>query len=332
MSDQYELRRLLCSTSLGYTAYHVWAQQARKERRYNIARLLEASSNVKRVRAEQALRALGEVGNTASNIERALAGLEPETVATGPVTGTSQISRELMGRAAQALAENRDLRADELGDLYVCSGCGELMEGAIITVCSICGTVSEGFLKFRAADAMGTVGPTTTVAQLERTEAILRSLVKDLTNEQLLLRSALGYSLKELIGHLTDVDGIFRERAWLILETDAPELSPAHPPTLSYAATYRDTEVHTLLEAFHNSRVETLSLLRGLTRAAWHRTGRHEVLGIIPLTHQGNWIIGHEREHLIEMAQMRHDILSGDLVKFTTTIPSQSINDTLEGE
>ena len=102
--DEHESRRLLCSMSLGYTAYHVWATQARRERRYNIARLLEASSSVKSVRAERAFRALGEVEKTGANIERALAGLEPETVATGPVTGTSALSRELMSRAARALA------------------------------------------------------------------------------------------------------------------------------------------------------------------------------------------------------------------------------------
>ena len=42
--DEHEYRRLLCSMSLGYTAYHVWAVQARRERRYNIARLLEADA------------------------------------------------------------------------------------------------------------------------------------------------------------------------------------------------------------------------------------------------------------------------------------------------
>src|SRR5262245_19742099 len=126
--DETQLRQALCSMSLGYTAYNTWALKARQERRYNIARLLEASSNVKRIRAEKTFRELGEAGNTLENIRRALAGLEPETIATGPVTGTSAISRELMRRAMQALSEDRDLRADELGDLFVCGSCGEMYE------------------------------------------------------------------------------------------------------------------------------------------------------------------------------------------------------------
>lgn len=331
-TDESELRRVLCSASLGYTAYHSWAVQARRERRYNIARLLEASSNVKRVRAERAFRDLGEIGSTAANIARALAGLEPEAVATGPVTGTSAISRELMGRAARALAENRDLTANELGDLYVCETCGEMMEGAAPVVCPVCGTVHEGFLVFRAAEAMGSFGPNRIVMSLAQTEATLRALVADLDDDLLNRRSATGYSLKELVGHLTDMDGVFRERAWLILETDDPELPSAHPPTLYRAAIYRTWSMTELLDAFHTSRQQTLNLLRGLTSAAWRRTGRHVIFGVIPLTHQGNWVVSHERGHLVEMAQMRHDLLLQGKGAPPLVLPPQMVLEILEGE
>lgn len=190
MTSEHEddSRRLLCSMSLGYTAYHVWAIQARRERRYNIARLFEASSNVKRIRAERAFQALGEVGSTTENIQRALAGLEPETVATGPVTGTSTLSRDLLSRAVCALTENRDLTAEEMGDLGVCSNCGELVEGIPPDVCTICGTVREGFLLFTIAEAMGTLGPHTIVRKLEQTASTLRAIVAELNEEQLAYR------------------------------------------------------------------------------------------------------------------------------------------------
>ncbi|HMQ32361.1 MAG TPA: DinB family protein [Chloroflexaceae bacterium] len=328
--DEHEQRRLLCSASLGYTAYHVWAAQARRERRYNIARLLEASSSVKRVRAERAFRALGEVGKTAANIERALAGLEPETVATGPVTGTGALSRELMGRAAAALAEGRDLAADELGDLFVCSSCGELMEGAPVE-CAVCGTVREGFLSFRAAEAMGTIGPYTLMKRLEQAPATLAALVADLDDE-LLARRVGACSLKELVGHLADMDVVFRERAWLILETESPRLPAAHPPTLAKAVVYRSYPIGDLLDAFQTSRQQTLGLLRGLTMAAWHRTGTHEIFGTIPLTHQGNWVVDHERGHLVEMAQMRRDLLRERAEDRPLVLRDSLIPEILEGE
>jgi rubrerythrin len=330
--DENDLRRQLCAFSLGYTAYHVWAQQARRERKYNIARLLEASSNVKRIRAERSLRSLGEVGSTLENIQRALAGLEPETVATGPITGTSALSRELMGRALRALNEQRDLTADELGDLHVCSTCGTMMEGPAPMVCPVCDTVREGFLGFRTAEGMGTLGPQSIMKHLERAEATLRGLVSGLDEEQLSHRLPGRNSLKELLGHLTDMDAVFRNRAWLILETTDPELPLAHPPTLAKAEGCRHQPINDLLDSFHTSRQQTIMLLRGLTTAGWHRTGRHNILGEVPLTHQGNWVVSHEKAHLVEMAQVRHDLLSSDIEPTPVYIPRPLGPEVLEGE
>jgi rubrerythrin len=329
--NQDENRRLLCSMSLGYTAYHIWALQARRERRYNIARIFEASSNVKRVRAELAFQALGEVGSTGDNTSRALDGLEPHTIATGPVTGTSSLSRDLLSRASRALAESRDLNAEEIGDLYVCSSCGELMEGTPPAACPTCGTVREGFLAFRATESMGHLGPYSIVKKIEQTPATLRAIVEGLSDEQLTFRVE-GHSLKELIGHLTDMDVVFRERAWLILETDSPRLPSAHPPTLESAASYNTQPIIDIIDAFQTSRQQTLSLLRGLTPAAWHRTGYHVIYGTIPLTHQGNWVVDHERGHLIQMAQIRHDLLQQHDSLGPLKLPSNLVPEILEGE
>lgn len=306
-----EHRRLLVSTSIGYTAYTAWARQARRERLFNIARLLDASAAVKRVRAEQALRHLGEVAKTTTNIERALAGLEPEAVVTGPVTGTSAFQRELLERAARALAAGRDLIYTELGDLFVCSTCGQLMEGDPPPFCAICGTVREGFLDFRIVDCMGTLGPSTIVRRLEQGRCTVQNLVADLTEDQLSTPVNGFPACKDLIGHLTDMDIVFRERAWMILETNQPRLPSAHPPTLQHAVKYRTVPIADLLEQYTSSRQQTLNLLRGLTQAAWQRIGYHEIFGPVPLLHQGNWVVTHEQGHLIELAQMRHNLLHG---------------------
>ncbi len=324
--DNEELRRIFTSASLGQTAYRTWAQLARHERRFNIARLFEALSAAKQSRAEHAFRNLGEVGSTTSNVERALAGLEPEAIATGPVTATTQLTRDMLTRALAALQENRDLRADELGDIYVCRTCGELREGKISGACPICGTVPEAHKGFRALESMGVLGPHAIMAFLEKSEDALRTLVGGL-DETLLARQLdeAQPSLKELTGHLMDIDAVFRERAWLLLETDRPELPPAHPPRLDAARAYRSQPMGEILTAFHATRKQTLNLLRGLTSAAWHRTGHHEIYGEINLLHQGNWVVSHERTHLIDMAQLRHDLLLADL-------PAAVISDVSEGE
>jgi rubrerythrin len=238
--DDEELRRIFTSASLGQTAYRTWAQQARRERRFNIARLFEALSVAKQARAENAFRELREAGSTARNVGRALAGLEPEAIATGPVTATTPLARDLLTRALNATNENRDLRADEIGDIFVCSTCGELREGQLVGACPVCGTVPEAHKPFRAIEAMGALGPHAIMAFLEHSEDALRKLVEGL-EEQFLARRLDDEqpSLKELAGHLVDIDAVFRERAWLLLETDRPELPPAHPPRLDAAKGYR---------------------------------------------------------------------------------------------
>jgi rubrerythrin len=334
-SDQAELRRVFTSASLGHTAYRSWAQQARHERRFNIARLFEALGAAKLARAEQAFRALDEAGETAGNVERALAGLEPEATATGPITGTNPLARDMLLRAQRAIGENRDMRADELGDIFVCSTCGYLREGQLSGACPNCRTVPEAHKAFRAIEGMGVLGPHALMAFLEHSEEGLRKLFSNLDEELLARRPAGdGPSLKELFGHLVDIDAVFRERAWLLLETDRPELPPAHPPRLNAASAYRSQPIETILDAFHASRRQTLNLLRGLTSAAWHRLGHHELYGEINLLHQGNWVVKHEHTHMIEMAQLRHDLLlaADGLYEASADLGTAVVPDVSEGE
>jgi len=326
MIDNTSLQRSLCDLSLGFTAYHAWAVQARHERLYNIARLLEAASNVKRIRAELAFRKSHLVANCAKNIQQALNGLEPQTVMTGKVTKINSLLYTLLQRASQALSEGRDLRFDELGDLAICTSCGELYEGAGPEACLLCGTVREGFLPFTCNDAMGTRGPHGIMGLLGCAANVIERLFDGLSEEILSVPAGpYNVSLKEMVGHLIAFDEVFRERAWLILETNSPVISDYNPPHLAEAEPYRYKSSEEVLEAFRESRGRTLSLLRGLTNAAWHRVGKHEVYGIIPLTHQGNWIISHERSHLIDMAQMRHNLLIEHNVKQAHELPPQLV-------
>jgi rubrerythrin len=329
-----ELRRNFVHGSLGLIAYRAWATQARRERRFNVARLFEALAAARTARAEHAFRDLGEVGATALNVDRALAGLEPEAVETGRVTGTTTLSRDLLTRAQRAISEGRDLRADEIGDIYVCSTCGELREGTCIGACPKCGTVPEAHKSFKAIEAMGTLGPHALMLCLEKAEENLRKLLDGLDDAILSQRLTPGSpSLKEYVGHLTDVDAVFRERAWLLLETERPELPPGHPPRLDLAANYRTMPLAGVMGAFHASRKQTLSLLRGLTSAAWHRPGHHELYGDIDLLHQANWAVHHERGHLIDMAQLRHDLIAGSGSRYTVgELTELVIVETNEGE
>lgn len=334
MTDsEREARQMFALASMGHVAYHLWAEQARRERRFNIARLFDALSAARLARAGHAFRRLGWVRSTAENVAGAFSGVVVGDIGADRITGVTPFARELLARAQRAISEERDLRASELGDLFVCTTCGEICEGKIEGACRNCGTVPEAHRAFRAIEAMGTLGPHAIMAFLERTEAALRTLVAGLDDDLLArrLNDAMP-SLKELIGHLADMDAIFRQRAWLLLETNQPTLSPAHPPTIESAAAYRDQPIDAVLDAYHTTRTQTLNLLRGLTSAAWHREGRHEVYGSINLLHQANWLILHERAHLVEMAQIRHDLIAADRRYREANVANIVVTGSHEGE
>lgn len=308
--SEQELLQLFTSASMGQVAYQAWATQARRERRFNIARLFDALAAARGVRAMRAFVRTYGVGSTAENVDHALNGDEPKSVEMQRITGTSERSREFLGRAANAMSLGRDLLACEIGDLFVCTNCGETREGDLVGACAVCGTVPEAHMQFLASEAMGTLGPHAITHALEHSEATLRSLLGDLDDRILSQRMPDGApSLKEVLGHLNDMNLVFCERVRLILDTNHPELPSAHPPKLNAAAHYRGRDVHAILNAFHASRHDCLLLLRGLTSAAWHRTATHVTYGEINLLHQGNWMVQHERTHLVEMAQQRHDLL-----------------------
>ncbi|ABU59713.1 conserved hypothetical protein [Roseiflexus castenholzii DSM 13941] len=328
-----EARQMFALGSMGHVAYHLWAEQARREHRFNLARLFDALSAARLARAGQAFRRLNWVRSTAENVVSAFSGAVIGDIDADRITGVTPLARELLARAQRAVSEGRDLRAGELGDLFVCTTCGEICEGKLEGACRRCGTVPEAHRAFRAIEAMGTLGPHAIMAFLERTEEALRTLVAGLDDDFLARRlNDATPSLKELIGHLADMDAIFRQRAWLLLETNQPTLSPAHPPSLESAAMYRDQPIDAVLDAYHTTRAQTLSLLRGLTSAAWHREGYHEVYGVINLLHQANWLISHERAHLVEMAQIRHDLIATDRRYAETTVADIVVTASNEGE
>ena len=307
---EQDLLQIFTSASMGQVAYRAWAAQARRERRFNIARLFDALCEARGVRAMRAFMQTYGIGTTADNVNHALNGDEPKAVEMQRITGTSERSRDLLGRAAKAMSLGRDLLASELGGLYVCTTCGETREGACVGACAVCGAVPEAHRQYLAIEAMGTLGPHAIMHALEHSEESLRNLLGDLDDTLLSCRMTNGApSLKEVLGHLNDMNLVFCERVRLILDTDHPELPSAHPPKLNAAAHYRGRDVNAILTAFHASRNECLLLLRGLTSAAWHRTASHVTYGEITLLYQGNWMVQHERTHLVEMAQQRHDLL-----------------------
>ncbi|MBO9326599.1 MAG: hypothetical protein J7463_14865 [Roseiflexus sp.] len=72
-------------------------------------------------RASNAFRCLRLARSTAENVVGAFSSGVIGDIPADRITGMTPFTRELLARAQYAVAEGRDLRAGELGDLFVCT-------------------------------------------------------------------------------------------------------------------------------------------------------------------------------------------------------------------
>ncbi len=151
--------------SQAHMKYLNFAEQARREKLPNIARLFEAAAFAEQIHASNHLRALGGVKNTPENLEAAFGGETFEIDDMYPayqVVAEAQQEKKALNsmqwaeaaekvhaklyNAAKPKAEaKQDVEAKEI---WVCSACGFTMEGEAPDVCPICGTKHEKFRKF----------------------------------------------------------------------------------------------------------------------------------------------------------------------------------------
>ncbi|MBE1443971.1 DinB family protein [Paenibacillus sp. OAS669] len=130
--------------------------------------------------------------------------------------------------------------------------------------------------------------------QLQRTSAFLSGL----TEEQGNYRYAEGkWSVKEVIGHITDNERIMSYRLLRIARGDTTPLPGYDQDTMMEGSPFQHCTLAYLLEDFKAVRQATLTLLRSLTEEAWRREGTASDC-VISARALACVIIGHELHHL----------------------------------
>jgi len=153
--------------SQAHMKYQLFADIAAKQGMPNIARLFRAISYAELVHARNHLKALGDMGDTADNLQAAVDGetfeiaeMYPVYQQTARMQGEEQAERathyaleaekihaELYRQAKEAASENEDL---DLDTVYICPVCGHTVVGTAPDCCPICGVKGERFTSFEA--------------------------------------------------------------------------------------------------------------------------------------------------------------------------------------
>jgi DinB family protein len=123
-------------------------------------------------------------------------------------------------------------------------------------------------------------------------------MLRRLTEAQGALRYAPGkWSIKQVLGHVTDGERVFAYRAMRFARADTTELPGFDENAYVAAATFDAQPLSELIEQLEGLRVASITMFRGLEEAAWTRGGKAN--GDLCTVRALAYILaGHARHHM----------------------------------
>lgn len=160
-----DLNEAYAGESMAFMKYNIWADKAEAEGKGNVARLFRAVAAAEKVHATNHWKVLGNVLDTAANLQHAIEGenyeieeMYPAFKAVAELQGekgavrsthwaleTEKVHSKMYGKALDAVKSGNDA---ELGDVYICPVCGYTMEDEAPDICPVCKAKSTTFKKF----------------------------------------------------------------------------------------------------------------------------------------------------------------------------------------
>ena len=138
-----------------------------------------------------------------------------------------------------------------------------------------------------------------------RTPLVLRSLLAGLPLALIGRPNAEGWSLKDIVAHLHDVEGVaFIERIGRMLHEERPFIRSIDPPARLTAGGYAARDLDGLLDDLERQRTEHMAWLAQLEPEQLMRAGIHDTVGeirVVDIAHQ--WA-AHDMAHLRQVALM----------------------------
>jgi rubrerythrin len=158
------LKNAFAGESQANRRYLAFARKAEEEGLTQVAKLFRAAAEAETVHALNHLRILGEIKSTAENLDTAISGetiefkkMYPEYISIAKKEKNSQatwsfdvankveeIHAGLFSKAIEAIKNKKELTET---DYYVCSVCGNTVEGKAPEKCPICGAPKTKFFK-----------------------------------------------------------------------------------------------------------------------------------------------------------------------------------------
>lgn len=268
------------------------------EGQYNIAKLLRAAADAMTRRAAYRLDLPPNTARMSIEIERAVAALS-----------TWEVSAEMVAalkRGAAAMAEGRLPLIHETPHPYVCRTCGQVVLGEPAARCPTCGAWPTTFRRFLPVYWLDALDPFAALERLRQTPAEVATLLEGLS-EDVISRQPEdgGWSIRNIVSHLRDAQGVLSFRLNLLLEHENPSIESK--AVFEWASREQDRPPNTqeIFDSYRASRQETIAKLESIPLEDWWRSGRHEEFGTVTVRQQASYFASHEITHLPQIERLR---------------------------
>jgi len=143
----------------------------------------------------------------------------------------------------------------------------------------------------------------------------LRSLTNGLTDAQTDLKTTdSDWSIRYLVAHLRSAEDVLGGQMMRIVAEDHPAWRRLSPREYIRRTDYPTWTVEKALAAMSEHRKRLLAVIEPLPPQTWLRTAlvtdRPGRVVDHSLRYYGNWLAGHEREHLIQIEEMASELAS----------------------
>jgi hypothetical protein len=113
-----------------------------------------------------------------------------------------------------------------------------------------------------------------------------------------------GWNAAEVVWHLREAEERGLERMRAMRDQENPFLPAYDQAALARDGRYAERAIDSGVREFAALRNTMLQELRALPSKAWDRTGSHEEVGTITILNQAIHLLGHDLNHLAQLARL----------------------------
>lgn len=220
-----------------------------------------------------------------------------------------QINQEVINAlevGKKAMLDNLLPFHDEIPNPFLCRKCGNCFLVNPPQSCPKCRSWSTTFHEISPIYWVNEFDPVSALANLSYVPLKVKKLIEDIGEEKLITKYNNNWSIREVITHLRDAQGVMEHRIKLFSEQDNPILSSQNVFDWATNKEGQPPTTQDIFKMYIESRNKTIDYLENLKLLEWWKTGKHDEWGNITIFEQVSYFIAHEMTHIGQILNLIH--------------------------